>query len=356
MIGNRIRYIDAMRGFTMFLVVYSHVMFWTFRKTSLTGWSVSSLFATFRMPLFFFVSGFLMYKKNAFYNKQSLGSFLRKKGRVQLIPTFFFSAAFLFIHQVSYKTFFLDGNKCGFWFTITLFYFFLLYGIGDYLIDKFTRNSRIKGLVGFLIAICVFGFAKYSVLDSCPWRESKICDIIGIAHFRFFIFFYLGALVRANYGKLEHMMDSDVLSTLAVSGFIVLQMIIQPRFLQTWFLSTTIHHLLYTLLYALAGFVGIVLIFILFRKNEAVILRSRVGTFLQYVGQRTLDVYLIHTMFIYTDLHFVGRFLDRYNSIICDLLFGGSIAIVLVVLSLVISQIIRSSDYLAKLLFGKVIR
>lgn len=46
---NRIEYIDAMRGFTMILVVFSHVCTLTFVTESVTN----NIFILFRMPLFF---------------------------------------------------------------------------------------------------------------------------------------------------------------------------------------------------------------------------------------------------------------------------------------------------------------
>lgn len=54
--GDRIEYIDAMRGFTMLLVVCSHV------ETFMVGSplkSINALLGEFQMPLFFFVSGFV---------------------------------------------------------------------------------------------------------------------------------------------------------------------------------------------------------------------------------------------------------------------------------------------------------
>lgn len=54
---KRIEYIDALRGFTMILVVFSHV-----EMTSLgfeTPTFLNSMFMSFRMPLFFFISGFI---------------------------------------------------------------------------------------------------------------------------------------------------------------------------------------------------------------------------------------------------------------------------------------------------------
>lgn len=52
---SRIEYLDAMRGFCMLLVVYGHL------GLGLSVDPVRSVFATFYMPLFFFISGYLCY-------------------------------------------------------------------------------------------------------------------------------------------------------------------------------------------------------------------------------------------------------------------------------------------------------
>ena len=59
--NNRIAYIDALRGFTMFLVVLQHVETYGIRCLG-SGTFVETFLLPFRMPLFFFISGFVTYK------------------------------------------------------------------------------------------------------------------------------------------------------------------------------------------------------------------------------------------------------------------------------------------------------
>lgn len=60
--SQRIGYIDAIRGFTMLLVVFSHIETFCYH-ISFDQSILSSLFITFRMPMFFFISGYIAYKK-----------------------------------------------------------------------------------------------------------------------------------------------------------------------------------------------------------------------------------------------------------------------------------------------------
>lgn len=60
--AQRIGYIDALRGFTMLLVVFSHIETFCY-DIPFNESILSSLFITFRMPMFFFISGYIAYKK-----------------------------------------------------------------------------------------------------------------------------------------------------------------------------------------------------------------------------------------------------------------------------------------------------
>lgn len=54
---KRIGYLDALRGFTMILVVCVHCLTYSDIKQN----PITDFFSLFRMPLFFFISGFILY-------------------------------------------------------------------------------------------------------------------------------------------------------------------------------------------------------------------------------------------------------------------------------------------------------
>ena len=112
----RIGYIDALRGFTMLLVVCWHIVY--FSKVRIFG--VLEFFSLFRMPLFFFISGFILYKKDYVWNIFNSFKFLSKKFLVQIIPTVIFLSLYMFIFSINTFTDRLNG----YWFTNTLFEYF----------------------------------------------------------------------------------------------------------------------------------------------------------------------------------------------------------------------------------------
>lgn len=73
--------------------------------------SFNALFVAFRMPLFFFISGFILFKKDFEWTLLASGKFILKKAKVQLIPTLFFLAVFVYIFDMSFVDSIFDGTK-----------------------------------------------------------------------------------------------------------------------------------------------------------------------------------------------------------------------------------------------------
>ena len=97
----RLEWLDALRGFTMIMVVANHVAGMAFGEVLKHSTSLQFL-VMFRMPLFFFVSGFLAYKASQVWNWGTLKTLLLKKIRVQTVPTIVF---FLFATAILGKKF-----------------------------------------------------------------------------------------------------------------------------------------------------------------------------------------------------------------------------------------------------------
>ena len=81
----RLEWLDALRGFTMILVVANHVANMGFGMAPKISSSMQFLIM-FRMPLFFFVSGFLAYKATQVWDLKNLCSLLVKKSGFRLFP------------------------------------------------------------------------------------------------------------------------------------------------------------------------------------------------------------------------------------------------------------------------------
>lgn len=124
---ERIQYIDALRGFTMILVVFAHVEtfgFFNFEYETFLG----RLFQSFIMPLFFFISGFIAYKSDRVWNLHTCWTLTKKKMIVQIIPALIIGMIYTYTYlQSDIIKFISDPAKVGYWFTFVLLEMFLLY-------------------------------------------------------------------------------------------------------------------------------------------------------------------------------------------------------------------------------------
>lgn len=78
---GRIEYIDSLRGFTIILVVFSHVSLYLFGSSCPSN----EVFLLFRMPLFFFISGYMAYSEK--FTSSLIKKRIKKRLLYQLLPT-----------------------------------------------------------------------------------------------------------------------------------------------------------------------------------------------------------------------------------------------------------------------------
>ena len=128
---KRVGYIDAMRGFTILMVVMFHVA-WAFGGKDNYGYN--GFIEVFRMPLFFFISGWVFYKVDRVWTMSSVISILQKKFFVQIIPSVTFLLLFLYLFE-TITIDHLGSDKNGYWFTFVLFEFFVI----NVLAEKLSR-------------------------------------------------------------------------------------------------------------------------------------------------------------------------------------------------------------------------
>lgn len=140
---TRIQYVDAMRGFTMLLVVVSHVSVFCLGLYGSNTFSYGNILSEFRMPLFFFVSGFVFYKSNFVWNNVNSLSFLKKKIGVQVIFPLIFLFASAYTRNLQIDDMITDYQKGGYWFTFVLLEYFIIYILLQYLL-KITNRGRLS--------------------------------------------------------------------------------------------------------------------------------------------------------------------------------------------------------------------
>lgn len=347
-------WIDAMRGFTMVLVVAYHVCITTFAEDPKDSTYLTT-FVLFRMPLFFFISGFFSYSAKMEWTLANLFKSIAKKMRIQLLPTAIFMTLFaVCIHRQFWPTFigFLNSpTKGGYWFTYILLVMFVLYYLFAYSESGWSKWLKARNL-GWLpitlfwltwlgIYATWFMPAWFSYPKDEFWKISSFSQLI-----QFFHFFLAGNIARRYWPKFERLFDQKWFFPVLVAVAVVCL----GEFEKWHFLKHQWVNLPRTLsMYAL-----MTIVIIYFRNNAAAFSKETViGRTLQYIGVRTLDVYLIHFIFL-PRLHFVGPWLrELKNNFVIDIALSFTGAALVIAVSLVVSSLLRTSPILKYYLFGR---
>ena len=330
MAKQRIAYIDAMRGFTMILVVYAHICYFCL-DAPLMGYN--RIFYLFRLPCFFMISGWLFEP----IASRPFKEVVRHKAMVQLLPTFIFLLLLApppeFFHQ-------LGTLKGGYWFTFVLFEFFVLY----LLIARIGKVWR--PFVALGIALMAFCCARYynTIHLSASGVQSLLVSALGfmsVTLWRFFLFFYIGAWIRRNFDTFIRWTNKPwVLLTIAIIFFLIASTDHRDNL---WFEIFR---------FFVGGITGMMMVFTCFRLSDSWMKKAHLSKPLQYVGTRTLDIYLLHYFFLPRFLIPYADQLRAYDSQFIEFIVILAIALVVLAITLLASYIIRLSPFLGHYLFG----
>lgn len=327
MAGQRIGYIDAMRGFTMILVVYSHVCNYCLGDVWM---GCNDVFFLFRMPCFFFISGWLF----GLSGNQPFWPLVRKKFMVQIVPTFIFLLLLapppLFFSR-------LGATKGGYWFTFALFEYFVLYLLSVRLCKRWSG--------AFAVVVSVAAFC-YDVLFTRYFAQMGwLTSLLGFLSFmtwRYYLFFFIGTWVRQHFDWFLRTTGMPLVMLAVVMGFCGIALIPRSDSLPMEYF-----------IFAFGGVLGLTMVFTFFRRFAHLFTRERVlGNALQYIGTRTLDIYLLHYFFLPRFLLPFGQRLRAYDSLPLEMAVALLLALAVIAVTLLVSYVIRLSPFLAHYLFG----
>lgn len=222
-------YIDALRGLTMFLVVVGHI--WTFvvqKESAVTA----QFFMTFRMPIFFFISGFVGYKSSASFTLKDFGTSVWKKFSMALIPCFVFftlyslcfypGIATVVKYGVFDREFFrlcLSGKSMinvfgGYWFVPELFIYFLCYYI-VLCLCSLCNKAKYASIILFCFAIVHFLMFDFRRISNHINFEYEIVSSN-------ILYMSLGILVRQYFNRIERLLRNEWVNAAAIITWITL--------------------------------------------------------------------------------------------------------------------------------------
>lgn len=140
---NRITYIDALRGFAMLLVVTSHIFTFSFAQHNALS---EALCTNLQLPLFFFISGYCIYKAFDGVTPRYVLTSLVKKVPMMLVAPVLLLALYCWVMRSDFIGLIQGSAKDGYWFTITLFEFIAAYSFWCCCSSVVNLTHRIGGV------------------------------------------------------------------------------------------------------------------------------------------------------------------------------------------------------------------
>ena len=329
----------------MFFVVYYHIQAISI-GIPINESVIATALLSFRMPDFFFVSGFLSYKALEFWNKEYLSRQLKSRALQLLLPlVLLYSLWVLFLRQADPMPYFLKNGFEGFWFTFVLFEFQLTY----YALSIICHSLGKKiGSKLFTIGAVIAGISGVGILtvfqnDGIWWRSLCLTP-----YFRYMQFFMFGLLCRKYSTQFFKLLDKDWFVSAAMIVFITcIYLIFSSENIKAEYglIGNVINDI--TVRYA-----GLLIVVICFYKNRNYFEKDNTVTrILSLIGRRSLDIYMIHN-FLLPHLNVLSPWLqDKYNFVLeFWLLFV--ITALIITFALMIGGILRNSRFLGICLLG----
>ena len=335
---KRIEYIDALRGFTMLLVVFKHVPEYA-GMVSKDGFSIYTIPGSFHLALFFFLSGWFV----KYCYKDSIGGLIKKKFLRLIIPTTCVYILYCYCFDINIiDSLWYSKYKDGYWFCIVLFCFFLIYYIAEKVLQTINMQQCWKTLFHLFLSFLFLFFTSNAFTKIL--LDYNIPNNLCLQQWKFYIFFWLGSIGSFYKDKFLHSLQDGKFIGLTVFCYILLLIIPNKTTILVDFWS-------YMFYFIIIGILGIIISFAFFIKYDSTIQQNILGRSLILIGSRTLDIYLLHYFFMPRDLSALRVFLGDSNPTL-ELFSSLTITVMVVILCLLVSNIIRLSPVPSRLMLG----
>lgn len=336
MAKERIQYIDAMRGLTMILVVYSHVCIFCFKEYFM---AFNDILFLLRLPCFFMISGWLFNKIGRIWDSSTVRQVVSNKFMVQIVPT----VIFLALHERSNFFHQLGAFKGGYWFTFGLFVFFVLYILSSLAFRQCKYKDGWMLLITLIISMAAYWYdMNYNIVSSQLGWGREVLGFLGFVTWRYYLFFFLGTLVKKYFDQFQRFTNRHEIQIAVVVMFCLMAILPVTN---NWSWAYT--------RFAISGICGMVMVFTFFRKFSSWFTKEKpLGHTLQYIGTRTLDIYLLHFFFLPESILQYNRQILAYHNTLMEVGVVLIEALLVVGACLVTSYVLRLSSFLARYLFG----
>ena len=325
----------------MVSVVLVHVLTMSFGVEPLKS-GLCILRTTFTLPLFFFVSGFFLYRPLQQWDKKRIISAIKVRGTALFLGTIVFAT--IYYGARSGKNTFLwvkNGDFEQYWYTISLFQIFLYYLV-VVLLGKIMKAGVTWGII---IAAVVVSFYFY-IFDGgeywCHWWMNKKT--------LFYIpYFAMGLTVR----RFDKKFYSIIKRPMTLTVLIVIFVCAMGGKRELPNIYDSLYHPVIRVVSLIASFsASLLVITIFYTYRDYFDKETRFVRGWRFIGKRTLDIYFIH-YFLLPHMRWVGPYMKLHNTFLVELAAGLVVAACVLAVTMGISAILRRAPLIRNLLGAK---
>ncbi|WP_163408409.1 acyltransferase family protein [Flavobacterium ajazii] len=334
---ERYIYIDRLKGFTIFLVVLGHIIPVLIEDKGAHKNELFLFIYSFHMPLFFFLSGYIVYKTIKIDSLKEYLQFVKNKGINLLIPMLSWPLleqyCFTSKTDFSFETFLgviLEEIKNpGLWFLRMLFFFLIVYSIFHIVSERFNKRKLfIYDLVILIIDIALFLILCY------------LLQLEAIFHHLFYFIFLMIGVFLSKYDLLKTIIANKVILSLSLLFFIV----------SVGHYNDLIYLIDSSQIKILKFFISVFAIIIFYHIAKNISLSNWFDNSICFLGRKSLVIYVTHFMFL--TIFSKSMLLPVDISFFFLALIAVPLSLIMIYFCLLISKIVELFPIFNFLLYG----
>lgn len=339
-------WVDALRGFAMLLVIIMHVPF----AAGVGGNVYTTLIGWMFMPLFFFVSGLVMYNPNRQWSTKKWCTYIGHKFMQLIVPTIIVFLFLCWVYRYDVLEQLLHPMKAGCWFTITLFGFIFLYTLFEW-ITKYNQRHKIwKDMILLCLTLILsYGFAKLTLWRNIFGNTITIYyDALQIAKWSYFQYFVFGVLVSKYKQWIKNAISYSIIPAIVFVIWIVVSIMCVQNIAITFFIPYISQ--LTNIVYVYSSITLVTYVFYYYRHQIEI---TRLGKITSVIGCNTLGIYLLHYFFLWGEYRFIVDFYASNPTQLIMFLIYVLVALIILVATMLLISVVKVSPVLSQLFLGK---
>ena len=319
---ERLVYFDQMKGVAILLVVVGHVLMFSFSSSDN---SVYNMLTIFHMPVFFYISGYLAYK--SIPTMKEWGARLWKKVHVLLFPYIVFAGIYCFFRNMDFFQLLCVGGA-EYWFMYVLFLLTVFFMFFELLVKHI--NNSVLYVVAWMMpyAILIYIQRRYGEIGGGVFAINQLA-----VYYRFYL---LGFLCKKYTSINELVFNNKYVYAVCFTAFFA-----------RWYWSEGCN-----MLVSFMGITGAIIVLHTFFVNS-VNSESRTLRMLAYIGQNSLEIYLLQYFSLPDLSEFVRPYMDVQNGFIWQLSLAFLLTIPITAACLFVGTIIKNNKLLSWIMLGK---